>query len=126
MTSTQSITNVNVLQYIAYNATESDVNLFFEALKERRKALGTVKAASVSLDATVVLSGLSPKYLNGLSGTVTVLNRSSGSIKRGSILLDEASTKKLRYSGTRYHVPADMGRYTLGGVPLSCMTVKEI
>lgn len=88
-------------------------------IKARHKALRAQAAASVSVGATVTLEGLSPKYLNGLTGTVTSIDRA-----RGSVTLDEASTQRLRFDGARrFFIAADATEYLLGGVPLGCMRV---
>lgn len=59
------------------------------------------------------LARLSPRYLNGLDGEVVSIEG-----KRARVLLDEVSTETLRRTArSRYLVPLECERYTLGGVP---------
>lgn len=103
-------------EFVLSHASREDLSRIGEAIKQRRVILGTIAAASVATGSSVRLDGLSPKYLNGLTGTVKTLDAKSAAVE-----LDETSTEKLRWDGFRkYTVPDDTKRYLLRGVPLSC------
>lgn len=107
------------LSDIVLNADEHDIERIFQACKDRRKTLSAARASAVQVGMKARTEGLSPKYLNGLTG---VVERGSG---RGSgrmgLRLDEPSTELLRWSGrTRVFVPADEKNYLLDGIPAQC------
>lgn len=114
-TATAQITLADVLQFVASHATETDIGAIHDAARMRTKALHAVRAATVTLGANVRFAGLSPKYLNGLSGTVVEI---SG--QRGTVRLDEKSTAALRRQGRRFYIAPTVAEYEMSGVPLSC------
>lgn len=114
MTETETTTFPDVLAFIASQASSDEVSRIFEAGRQRSRMLRTVQAASVSIGANVVLDNISPKYLNGLTGTVVSIKGA-----RAEVLLDETSTTRLRYSGGRFFVPADETNHRMPGVPLT-------
>src|SRR5690625_6208982 len=102
-------------------ATESDIDRMYNALKLRRQALSEQRAAAVTVGTEGTLTGLSPKYLNGLSGKVVAIRG-----KRADVELDEGSTMTLRFTRqTRFRIPANQERYTIPGVPLQCVEAKK-
>ena len=109
-----------LLSFIIMEADEHDLDRIIQSVKDRRKVLRDARAAAVQIGADVTLDNLSPKYLNGLEGTVVVI---SG--KRADVRLTEKSTGLLRFSGTRFHVPEGTTEYVLRGVPLSTCLPRE-
>lgn len=80
----------DVLTYMRDSATESEASALFEAANARLRSLRAATAAeniaSLKPDTEVRLSGLKPKYLNGLTGTVRSIEGSRVRVK-----LDDAS-----------------------------------
>lgn len=104
------------LQFITLRATDEDLERIFNATKQRRKTLGAARAATVTVGATVTIDGIRPKYLCGLAGEVQSIRGA-----KADILLDEASTKRLRIDGwQRFPMTAETARYVVRGVPLQC------
>lgn len=101
-------------------ADDTDIERMYNALKMRRKAIAHQRAANVNGGTEGILTGLSPKYLNGLSGTVVSIRG-----QRADFELDEASTNTLRWTRqTRFPVDPNQKRYTIPGVPLQCVQAK--
>jgi hypothetical protein len=115
-----STTLTDVATFITSEATEDDIARIYEFCKQRNKTLRTIRAASVQTGAAVELSNLSPKYLNGLTGTVSTITKD-----RCAVLLDEESTSTLKWSGRGRFVVGEQANYTLNGVPLSSCKVRE-
>jgi len=112
-----ALTLADVTTFILTTATQDDIDRIHTAAKARTRSLREVLAAQVQVGASTTLQGLSPKYLNGMRGTVASIKGA-----RGDVLLDEESTRNLRYLGARrYYIPAETTQYTLTGVPLSCI-----
>lgn len=112
---TTAATLDQVLDYVHGHADEQEITALYDALNTRRKALNDRRALAVREGLSVRLDGLSPKYLNGLTGTVESI---SG--KRADVRLDEHSTSVLRYAGNKFYVAADVNEYVLHGVPKGC------
>lgn len=104
----------DVFEFIHGQADETDLDHIFDAYKTRTKVLRDKRALGVAPGAEVVIKGISPKYLSGLRGTVHEIDGKSASVR-----LDEASTRRLRYSGRKIFVPADETNYVLEGLPKS-------
>ena len=103
---------IDVLTFIETAATSDDIDAIHSAIKNRLRRLRDAQAAAVKLGDEVRIADISPKYLCGLSGTVTA--------KRGArvtVTLDERSTKMLRFK--RPYV-GDETNHELTGVPASC------
>lgn len=111
-------TLTDAMSFVQDHADESDLTHLMSAMRARRQILDQRRAATVTVGATVRLDGLRPQYLNGLTGEVMALPDGRARIK-----LDEKSTQDLRFAGRKYHVPADVTNYELGGVPLPCCIV---
>lgn len=105
----------NVVGYVLKDADTSALDRIGEALKSRRNALA---AAEIVVNATVTLHGLSPQYLNGLSGVVEEIVP-SGKGPRAKVALDKASTNRLAYSSSKYRFLASLDSYDVT-VPQSC------
>ena len=102
-----------LLSYVATSATEAEVRGLFEVANQRLKTLRTTTAAenlaSLQKDQVVRLSGLKPKYLNGLTGTVQGIEGSRVRVK-----LDDISALTAgRYVGFDHTLLA----------PASCLTL---
>jgi len=116
-----STTITDVLGYIATKATLDEVWVIFKAVKDRDRSLRKETAAKVSVGAEVKLDGLSPKLLNGLTGTVRSINGSSANVDLDSssrlLLSDKDRSHKfyLYYDG---ETPYAMK------VPLSCCVLR--
>jgi hypothetical protein len=82
-----------VLSYIYSQTTPEDVSTIFQACKERNRLLNSVRAASVTKGSKVKLTGLSPKYLNGLKGEVTEITGA-----KCVIHLDPSSAQKIKFT----------------------------
>ncbi len=63
-----------ILTRIANGALDGHIDAAFDVLRTRQRTLRDLQAsinkASLSIGDKVILEGLSPKYLNGLTGTV--------------------------------------------------------
>lgn len=111
----------DTLRFISSEATTTDLDRIIAALKLRRKALGAVRAASVTLGSKATLAAVgAPKYLNGLSGTVASIRG-----ERADVALDMHSTATLREVGwRRYSIESDADTYLVRGVPLACLVTS--
>lgn len=102
----------DVLVYIATRAATDEIGLIYDTCKDRSKALRNVAAAvnlaSLKPGDRVVLHSLSPKLLNGASGTITMVNAKSVDLD----LDDNVASARAR---------ARNGSH-LRGVPASCVT----
>lgn len=108
-----------VVGFIQESADANDLDTVIEAVKARRKLLQDQAAAAVKEGLDVTLHNISPKYLNGLRGTVKSIERLSR--KRTAVVtLDEESTRTLSFSSAKYGFLASSDSYDLNGVPLSC------
>lgn len=105
----------DVIAFILARADETDLTNIINAVKGRRKALGQINAAAIRPGVQVTLDGLSPKYLNGLTGTVKSVQGA-----RCTVTLDQRSTTSLRYAGQRFRIPTEHTEYDLTGIPSQC------
>lgn len=113
----------DVIAYIIDKADESDLDTLTLSIRRRRDALRAVAAAAVTVGASVTIRDVSPKYLNGLTGTVTnIETRARKQI--ASVELDRESTRRLALSSTKYAYLIDHRSYELSGVPLACCDVS--
>lgn len=110
---------------IVLNATEDDLDRIIAAIKERRKVLATARASEVQVGMACTLTGLSPKYLNGLTGTVVRDPQGRSGARSFACKLDEASTKTLRWqASSRFYIAEGVTEYVLPGVPMQCFKVS--
>jgi hypothetical protein len=104
-----------VLDFILDHASEEEIDRIWQAAQTRQKSLRSRAAAVITVGQEVRLTGISPKYHEGLTGTVTKING-----KHAAILLDERSTHVLRVKGARrYLIPPNYTQYEVGGIPLT-------
>lgn len=108
---------------IVLNADEDDLTRIIQTVKDRRKVLASARAADVQIGASCTLTGLSPKYLNGLTGVVVRDPNGRSGTRAYACKLDEESTKRLRGQGTRFFIPEATTEYVLPGVPMQCFKV---
>lgn len=102
--------------FVLSHATDDDLNRLFDAIKQRRAALGAIRAATLTVGTKVKIGKLTPKYLNDLIGTITAIDG-----KRATVTLDETSTDLLRFTKqNRFVVPPGSTSYGVPGVPLAC------
>ena len=121
MTATLANPNINDVATFIHQASEESIGTIQQLIANRRKNIQNERAAQVTIGKTVTLTGLTPKYLNGLTGEVADL---SGT--RANILLDEDSTLTLRLTDRTGKFSRNFGsekRGTLKGVPLVCLVV---
>lgn len=110
----------DVLTFIADKASADDLERIWNAARDRQKTLRAIRAAAVQVGQDVVLDGLSPQTLNGLTGTVLSIAKSSGQVRLG-----EASTRRLRAARlARVPVPDNVTEHVLN-VPLSCCLPRD-
>jgi len=108
-------TLAEAMSFIVNKATGGDLDNLLAAMRNRRSALNSLRAANVAVGDQVRLVGLSPKYLNGLEGVVETINKS-----RCNVRLSRLSTEHLRIPGrVRVHMSPDEQHYLLVGIPLS-------
>lgn len=118
-------TIIDLLTFVATEATDDDLERFYEAAKNRRRALRDQQtaliAAQLQKGSEVTLDDLSPKALNGLTGVVESI---SGS--RAAVRLDKDSTQRLSWSNTRYAAGARIAGegLLLPGIPIGCCKPK--
>lgn len=102
-------------------ADDSALDIVVRACNARRDRLRDSSAAALKAGTVVRLDGLSPKYLNGLTGTVDFISRGrSGRAKpRIAVALDSASQKTLL---SRNPHQCLIGEYKnlLTGIPAEC------
>lgn len=117
---TETATLSGTIQFVLQSASAEDLDRILAAAKQRHSILGQMRAAAVSRGMHVMLSGLSPKCLNGLLGKVEGI---AG--KKADVRLCRESTDDLRWARqTRFNV-ADEANYVLRGVPLQCLQATE-
>lgn len=121
-TTAPTITFADVIAYIDSQTTAEDVDALHETLRNRQRTLRDRRAALVRVGAKVTTTGLSPKCLNDLTGTVTKMDRT-----RGTITLDEKSTRTLHNdpSNRRYYPGSKATSYDIPGVPLTSLVVQD-
>jgi hypothetical protein len=104
-------------------ANADELDMIVNAAKARRQFLTSTNVGFMKVGTKVSFRNLSPKYLNGLTGTVVAIN-STGS--RGTVKLDNDSTERLASTNqSRFYVESGIP-YTMVGVPLkACDIVNE-
>lgn len=93
-------------------ATAEDLDVYIDAIRRRRKDLTAIRSADVRSGSEVKTAGMSPKYLNGLTGTVTEITG-----QRCTLLLDPHSQDMLRGTKFAYQLPH------LRGIPKAGLVV---
>lgn len=118
--SESAIAMPDVVGFIQEKADANDLDTVTEAIKTRRKLLRDQAAAAVKEDMTVTVYDISPKYLAGLRGTVTSIDRASRK-PNAAVTLDKESTTTLAFSSTKYASLFGEDSFTLTRIPLSCL-----
>jgi hypothetical protein len=103
----------DVADFIASRATEEDCQAVFALARNRLRALQEIQAIGVRAGVRVELDGLTPKYLNGICGTVRVVRG-----RRCDLDLDEPSIKRL--ASTRHSYVASTGGVLMGIPVVAC------
>jgi hypothetical protein len=110
----------DVLEYMSSESTEDECKALFDVANTRLRQLRSARVAllAVSIDegAVVRIRNIRPKYLSGLSGTVT----KKESLTKGvyvCIQLDEKS-----YDEYMFHARGCTNR-VITGIPMSCIEV---
>lgn len=119
------MTNLDdVLDFISGSTTRDDLAVIAQAMRTRQGVLSTRSAGGV--DDIVKTRNLSPKALNELTGVVQA-DPNSRSRTRQAILLDEASTARLRRAHlARLDIPQDAKKFLLTGIPIKfCEKVSD-
>jgi hypothetical protein len=111
-------TITEVLDFIGHEATVRDTERIQQVLTVRIKAVRAVRAATIEVGAQVTIKNIAPKALNGLTGTVSSIDGN-----RGTVTLDEPSTRTLSYARTKYanRIIPGATSHPIGGIPLTCM-----
>lgn len=116
------LTAHDLITFVLNQAGEDDLDALADAARRRRDALRAIAAAAVSEGNRVTIRDISPKYLNGLTGTVKTIETIRK--KRCAVVtLDKDSTQKLALSSARYDWLFNQDSHDLPGIPLSCCKV---
>lgn len=113
----QNITFPNVLVYLAQHASLPEIEQAITAATARRTSLRSAVATTLTVGRTVRMDRIATKYLNGLSGEITLVDG-----KHATVRLDAASTLRLRMARQRrFIVPQDATGFPVSGIPLVCL-----
>ncbi|RLK58448.1 hypothetical protein [Actinokineospora cianjurensis] len=93
---------VDLVGFVHGQATPADL----ESLDKARKQRIDVLADGLEVGDSVMLANIQRKYLAGLTGTVKTVDHAK---RRFSLLLDEASTDRLRYHGRNNRIDIPLG-----------------
>jgi hypothetical protein len=105
-----------LITFVLNQASEDDLDTLADAARRRRDALRTIAASAVSESDTLTIRDISPKYLNGLTGTVKTIETIRK--KRCAVVtLDQDSTQKLALSSTKYDSLFNQDSHDLPGIP---------
>ncbi|MFH0246382.1 hypothetical protein ACGRHY_29075 [Streptomyces sp. HK10] len=108
--------------FVSLHASQDDLDRIYAAAKQRTKVLREARAAAVTKGVTVRIDNIKPKYLSGLTGTVTDVSQSR-TRTLVTVELDPESTTTLRMASAR-PIPDGVERYQLTGVPAACCHVQ--
>ncbi|WP_019061403.1 hypothetical protein [Streptomyces prunicolor] len=111
-------TLATAISFVSLHATQEDLDRIYAAAKERSQALRSTRAASVTTGALIRIDKIRPRYLVGLTGTVTA-TRTARTKTYATVELDEESTDVLRATGMQY-IPTDVKRFSYEGIPTTC------
>jgi hypothetical protein len=120
MVSSDPVTLTDVLSFIGGHADPDALDTILGVVRDRRRALADVAAHAVRVGATVRLHSLSPRYLNGLTGTVTAIPAARrGAKRRCTIRLDQTSVTRLAQADSSYAHLREETSYEMGGIPVA-------
>lgn len=105
----------DVRNWIVTECSAEEIDKVKGDLKARRDIL----VSSIVEGDVVRVTGISPKYLNGLTGAFR-LERGRRGKARGSVMLDEVSTAILKSKKGNYYIPEGAKEYLLIGIPMVC------
>lgn len=80
------MTNASVIAAIVNGEVDDSLDRIRQAIKDRENTIASVALYTLDVGDRVRLKGLSPKYLNGLTGTI--VSRPRGNSKRFGVKLD--------------------------------------
>lgn len=107
----------DVKNWVITQATADDMEVIKRAMATRKELL----VDEIAEGDEVRLGGISPKYLNGLTGKFHGREGRRGKA-RGIVTLDEASTQILKVKGAqRFFIPSGTKEFRLGGLPMTCI-----
>lgn len=108
----------DVRTWIITSATADDMDAIREAMKTRKELL----VDEIKKGDFILIKDIRPKYLNGLTGKFHGREEGRGK-SRGSVMLDEASTKILRVKGRqRFFIMPSAKEFKLDGLPMTCLS----
>lgn len=106
----------DVRQWIITESSSEDLERLRNDLNSRKDIL----VSHLKPGDNVRTTGLTPKYLNDLTGSFCGKDSVRGK-PRGSVTLDPASTALLRAQcHGRCYIPDDLEEYRLPGIPMTC------
>jgi hypothetical protein len=104
-----------LLAYVMDEASLEELGRLGLAVQQRRRLLLRGSPTGVAVGETVVLEGATPRYVNGLTGTVEAVAR-----EHCSVLLSEQCTVELRIVGAqRFEMAPGTLRYLLARIPMA-------
>lgn len=106
------------VEFVTLHATSDDLDRIYAACRARQKALASVKAAAVKVGMVVTTEGLTPKYINGLTGEVTSITGA-----RASVRFAHNQANRIAYTkhGPRALLTQEDPLFVMGGIPLTCL-----
>lgn len=111
-----------VTAFVLEHADSDNLNSLAQSIRARRKILGEIAAATITVGTAVTTHNLNPAYMDGLSGVVKTISRRGHG--KATVTLDQESTRKLAdISGYTYLASRDS--YDLEGVPLRALKVTS-
>lgn len=111
------MTITDVTAFIQQKADTDDLDTLHNAIRTRHKLLREQSAAAVK---TVTTYGLSPKYLDGLTGAVKSIEQAGGR-RIATVTLNEESTHLLASRSGKYGSLYSHSSYDLTGIPLTAL-----
>lgn len=121
MTVTTDITLTDVIDFINRVGDEKVLAAVKNAATRRLENARQVRSMAITPGSKVQLDGLSPNYLNGLTGEVATVQGN-----RASVRLDSDSTNTLRFTKQkRFYIAADEETYVIAGVPRSTLQLID-
>jgi len=109
-----------LLAFVMDEASLEELGRLGLAVQQRRRLLLRGSPTGVAVGETVVLEGATPRYVNGLTGSVEAIAR-----EHCSVLLDEQSTVELRIVGARrFEMAPGSTRHLLPRIPLAWCRVS--
>ncbi|MEY9839445.1 hypothetical protein [Streptacidiphilus sp. EB103A] len=115
----RALTVQDATAFVLDHATTDELDSFIALSVARQAVLRTADAALIRVDAHVTARRTQPHYATGVSGTVVSLTLGGQGEVFATLLLDEASVKKVSR--------ATRGRFTglLEGIPVRSLTATR-